>query len=293
MRPPPVETANPHSVRSLLRVLCAAALTLWHPGVALAQSAKSEHVIAPAIASNGNTDRGLALMNAFRDSLPSHSGNRLRCTSCHLDNGTRPNAMPWLGSAARYPRYRGRRGGEESLAQRVNDCITRSLAGRPLPESGRDMRDMLAYLGTLNGTRPIGPDTVKLMGSERAGRPLYTTECARCHGGAGAGLVAPAVWGRDSYSIGAGLARQTVLATFVSLNMPHDKSGSLTAQQSADIAAFVLAQPRQDHPGKEADWPKGDPPNDVAYSTRAAKAAGKPMPLARPLLPRRIHPRTP
>ena len=238
-----------------------------------------------------NPARGLALMNAFRDSLPDFSGNRLRCTSCHLDNGTRPMAMPWLGTAARYPRYRGRRGSEETLAQRVNECIARSLAGRPLPEDGRNMLDMLAYLETLNGdARPTGPDTVRLEGSVRLGRPLYAKECARCHGATGAGLLAPAVWGRRSYSIGAGLARQTVLATFVRLNMPHDKAGTLTAQQSADVAAYVLMQPRQDHPGKEGDWPKGDPPADVAYATRAAQAVGKPMPASRPLLPRRISP---
>jgi thiosulfate dehydrogenase len=218
----------------------------------------------------------------------------LRCTSCHLDNGTRPNAMSWIGSAARYPRYRGRRGSEETLPQRINECIARSLAGRPLPEDGRSMRDMIAYLESLNtGARPLGPDTVSLAGDARSGRSVYTRECARCHGASGSGLIAPAVWGRRSYSIGAGLARQTVLATFVHLNMPHDRAGTLTAQQAADVAAFVLAQPRQDHPGKELDWPKGDPPADAAYATIAAKAAGKVMPAPRPLLPRRVKPTVP
>ena len=84
-----------------------------------------------------------------------------------------------------------------------------------------------------------------------------------------------------------------MLATFVSLNMPHDRAGTLTAQQAADVAAFVLSQPRQDHPGKERDWPKGDPPADVAYVTVAAKAAGKPLPAHRPLLPRRVKPNLP
>ena len=243
-------------------------------------------------ATSGNAERGLALVTEFRDSLPAHSGNALRCVSCHLDNGTRPTAMSWLGTAARYPRYRARPGYEETLARRVNECIARSLAGRMLPEDGQEMRDMLAYLETLRAMpRPAAVDSVKLVGDVARGDLGYAKSCARCHGTSGAGMpVAPAVWGSDSYAIGAGMARQFTLATFVRHNMPFDHADTLTAQEAADIAAFVLTQPRQDHPGKERDWPKGDPPVDVAYTTSAAAAAGKPLPPARPLLPRRVSP---
>jgi thiosulfate dehydrogenase len=231
-------------------------------------------------------------MSAFRDSMPANSGNGLRCVSCHLDNGTRPTAMPWTGTAARFPRYRARPGYEESLAQRVNECIARSLAGRMIPENGRDMRDMLAYLETLRKEpRPPAVDSVRLVGNTVRGKQGYAANCARCHGPRGAGIPgAPAVWGPLSYSIGAGMSRQFTLATFLRHNMPFDRSSVLSDRQAADIAAYVLAQPRQDHPGKERDWPKGDPPSDVAYATIAATAAGKPIPLARPLLRRRVSP---
>jgi thiosulfate dehydrogenase len=58
--------------------------------------------------------------------------------------------------------------------------------------------------------------------------------------------------------------------------MPFDQPGTLTDQQAFDVAAFVVAQPRPDFPGKQFDWPHGDPPPDVAYSTLAAakKSAG-------------------
>ena len=245
-----------------------------------------------ATAQSGDATRGLALMQSFRDSLPANSGNGLRCVSCHLDNGTRATAMPWTGSAARYPRYRARPGYEETLARRVNECIARSLAGRMLPEAGSDMRDMLAYLETLRTLpRPAGVDSVKLAGRVVPGRRGYAAQCARCHGANGAGLpIAPAVWGRQSFSVGAGMSRQFTLATFLRHNMPFDHSITLDDRQAADIAAFVLAQPRQDHPGKERDWPKGDAPPDVAYATEAATAAGTPLPPRRPLLPRRISP---
>ena len=239
-----------------------------------------------------NATRGFALLNNFRDSLPAHSGNRLRCTSCHLDNGSRPAAMPWLGTTTRYPRYRERPGKEESLARRINECIARSLAGKMVPEGGQDMRDMVAAIGTLRDTpRPPDARVVKVAGQPEAGRDGYAAQCARCHGTTGEGTpLAPAVWGADSYSIGAGLARQFSLATFLRHNMPHDKPASLSDQEAADIAAFVLTQPRQDHPGKERDWPKGDAPADVAYSTRAADSLGRAAPTSRPLLARRVAP---
>jgi thiosulfate dehydrogenase len=134
------------------------------------------------------------------------------------------------------------------------------------------------------------PDTVRLAGDSLRGAQQYVTQCARCHAASGRGAVAPAVVGSRSYSIGAGMARQNVLATFLRWNMPHDQPGTLPPQAAADIAAWVLRQPRPDHPGKERDWPKGDPPSDVAYATTAARAKGLPLPASRPLLRRRVLP---
>jgi thiosulfate dehydrogenase len=82
--------------------------------------------------------------------------------------------------------------------------------------------------------------------------------------------VAPPLWGPRSFNIGAGMARARTAASFIRDNMPFDLPGSLTDQQAFDVAAFVVAQPRPDYPGKELDWPRGDAPPDVAYPTRAA-----------------------
>jgi thiosulfate dehydrogenase len=274
--------------RSRVRALVLVVLALAVRGV----SAQTVPGGAPQRDASGDPIRGLALMSAFRDSLPRHSGNRLRCVSCHLDNGTRATAMPWSGTATRYPRYRARPGTEESLARRVNECIARSLAGRMLHEDSREMRDMLAYIETLRDKpRPQSVDSVLIAGVASRGRRGYAATCTRCHGVAGEGTAtAPAVWGSASYSIGAGLARQFSLATFLRHNMPFDHAISLSDQQAADIAAYVLTRPRQDHPGKERDWPKGDAPPDVAYATTSARAAGAPLPKTRPLLRRRVSP---
>ena len=199
--------------------------------------------------------------------------------------------MSWIGVTQRFPKYRSRRGGIETIQQRVNECVGRSLAGRMLAEDGDAMRDIVAYLDSLTSEPlPARPDTVRLAGDTVRGAQAYQATCARCHAANGAGAIAPAVFGVKSYSVGAGMSRQNTLATFLRWNMPYDKAGTLDAQQAADIAAYVLRRPRQDHPGKEHDWPNGDAPSDVAYATDAARTRGAALPPARPLLRRRVAP---
>src|SRR5437667_10869470 len=105
--------------------------------------------------------RGRALLTATRDSLPRHVGNRLRCTSCHLDAGRRVTGS-WLGVFARYPQYRARSGTVETIEYRVNDCFRRSMNGTALDPAGADMRDIVAYFalparGAPESPPPAGP----------------------------------------------------------------------------------------------------------------------------------------
>ncbi|MDX2194500.1 MAG: c-type cytochrome [Gemmatimonadales bacterium] len=234
----------------------------------------------------GDPVRGRALLTATKDSLPGHVGNALRCTSCHLDDGRRPHAMPWVGVLGRYPQVRPREAREVSIEARVNGCIERSLAGRALPPGGRDMRDIVAYFGTLAQPAGAGPEAIgagtrrlaPLVPDTARGRALYAAECARCHGADGAGTaLATAVWGAGAYNIGAGMARLYTAAAFIQANMPFDRPGSLTPQQAHDVAAYINAQPRQDFPRKHRDYPRGDAPPDAAYATDAAPGADRPV----------------
>lgn len=238
--------------------------------------------------------RGLAILLAPRDSLPEYVGANLRCTSCHLDEGRRPHANPWSGAYARYPRYVERTGALASLEDRVNYCFTRSLAGSAIPVRSTEMRDIIAYLRFLSVGIPVGtlvagkgtPALPRLTGDSARGAVVYATQCARCHGSDGRGIPpAPALWGEESYSIGASAARRSVFASFVRYNMPFDEPGILTDQEAYDVAAFVDAHPRPDLPGKERDWPNGDAPYDVPYATRGHAAHAPPARL----LPRK-HP---
>src|SRR5689334_10612294 len=111
--------------------------------------------------------RGLALLTHTRDSLPAYVGGTLNCTSCHLDEGRRPNAAPLVGVFARYPRFMDRSGAVVPLEDRINYCFTRSLAGSKLPPDSREMQDIVAYLsfisqGVPNGEHLKGEGLVKM-----------------------------------------------------------------------------------------------------------------------------------
>jgi Cytochrome c len=76
--------------------------------------------------------RGRALIHATHDSLPSHVGASLNCANCHIADGTQRDAMPLVGSYARFPVYRARSGRVELIENRINDCFERSMNGKAL-----------------------------------------------------------------------------------------------------------------------------------------------------------------
>jgi len=235
--------------------------------------------------------RGLALITATSESLPRFVGGNLNCTSCHLDEGRRSTAAPLTGVFARYPKYIDRTGAVVSMEDRVNYCMTRSLAGSRLPNDSREMQDMLAYLAFMARGVPIGshlpsegmPAMPRLEGNIVRGDSLYGAACARCHGADGSGMAkVPALWGAKSFSIGASMARVERAASFIRHNMPFDNPGTLSDTDAFDVAAFITSKPRPDMPNKAHDWPYGGAPADVPYDTKGHLAFQPP-----PLLPRK------
>lgn len=224
--------------------------------------------------------RGKALLAFTRDSLPAHVGNRLQCVSCHPDNGTRRNVMPWVGVYARFPQYRSRVGGIQVIEDRINDCFKRSMNGTALVPESRDMRDIIAYFAFLSSGYPVFaqvegqsfPRVPPLAGDTTRGASTFAAKCSVCHGADGAGTdVFPALWGPGSYNIGAGMARVQTAAAFIKVAMPQTAPGTLTDQEAYDLAAYINSRPRPDFPGKELDWPNGDPPPDVAYPVNSKR----------------------
>ena len=234
--------------------------------------------------------RGLFILRHTRDSLPNYAPSSLNCTSCHLEDGTRLEAAPLTGSFARFPKYMPRAGAVVPLADRVNYCFTRSLAGNRLPVESREMQDILAYLAYISTGVPVGtkiagakglldpPDT--LSGDKARGEKVFAGTCSACHGPDGQGMPGiPALWGPKSFSIGASMARVERAASFVQRNMPLGQGGTLSWQEAFDVAAYINSHPRPDSPGKEGDWPLGGAPADVPYATAGHVAFNPPASL--------------
>lgn len=201
--------------------------------------------------------------------------NGMNCQNCHLDAGTRPFGNNYSAVASTYPKFRARSGGIETMEKRVNDCIERSLNGKPLSNESREMKAILAWFRWLGsnvekGIAPSGSGLVSLSFLDRAASPekgeiLYAQKCTICHGRegqgqrmpGGPGWFYPPLWGEDSYNTGAGLYRLSRFAGYIKANMPlgatYDQP-QLTDEEAWDIAAFVNTQPR---PIKDlsADWP--------------------------------------
>ncbi|HEY3286093.1 MAG TPA: c-type cytochrome [Gemmatimonadaceae bacterium] len=235
--------------------------------------------------------RGLALLVATRDSLPSHVGNDLHCTSCHLNKGRKPFGNPWVGVANRYPAEWARTGTTVTLEDRINDCFRRGLNGKPLTAGSAEMRDIVAYMTWLSKELPkgahkgLGVDSIPLIAPDTVrGKTQFAMYCSRCHGADGQGgknlgveHPGPPLWGPRSWTIGSGMGHQRIIAAFVHHHMPFDAPGFVADSIANDVAGFILSRPRPDFPGKELDWPKGGAPDDLPYrvKSQAAAAAAK------------------
>ena len=188
-------------------------------------------------------------------------GNKMNCTNCHQDGGTKPYSFNLMYSHASYPQYRAREGKILTLAERVNNCVMRPHNGKPLPLDGEEMVAFLSYFKWINSFAPQGKpfDGAKNMSVEFPldaaspvrGKVLFEQHCARCHGNDGEGqmnanqstYVYPPLWGKNSYQPGSSMHRVIKQAQWLKANMPYDKvllgQPFLTDEQALDIAAFV------------------------------------------------------
>ncbi len=181
-------------------------------------------------------------------------GARLACASCHLKDGTTPYAAPMIGIAPLFPEFSQRAKRMISLKDRIDECFIRSENGRPLPEDGKEMAAMVAYIESLStqkegGAEPSGRGLVNLpalSGNPQRGEAIYTAQCAACHGseGNGIGSTFPPIWGPESFNDGAGMYGLVNMAAFVIKNMPPTSPGSLTPQQAFDLSAYIHSKPR-------------------------------------------------
>jgi thiosulfate dehydrogenase len=105
--------------------------------------------------------------------------------------------MPLMGVWGQFPQYRAREGAVDTLEDRINGCMERSMNGRALPLESREMRAFSAYMrwlstGVPDGAKLKGAGTLKIKEPARAanlgrGAEIFSQICAGCHGAAGLG----------------------------------------------------------------------------------------------------------
>ncbi len=205
-----------------------------------------------------------------------HITNGMNCQNCHIDAGAKAYGNCFSAVASTYPTFRPRSGKIESIQFRINDCLQRSLNGKPIDSLSKEMIAMVAYLKWIGkdvpkGVKPKGAGTEELQFMKRAADPekgklVYTAKCQTCHQKNGDGLFKtgdttyqyPPLWGTHSYNTGAGLFRLTKFAGYVKNSMPFGasyQSPQLTNEEAWDVAAFVNSQPRPQKSFPQ-DWPK-------------------------------------
>lgn len=186
-------------------------------------------------------------------------GGNLNCTSCHFSGGNTiggPQAgISLAGSATQFPAYHPRTKKVITLQDRINECFTKSMNGKPLPLDSELMLAIVTYLHWISKDLPmygnipwlrLPPLKTTHLPNPHEGRRVYEKYCAICHRTDGSGGDhAPALWGMDSFNDAAGMNKISIFASFVYWNMPYnDNTPVLSEEEALDVASYVLSKPR-------------------------------------------------
>jgi thiosulfate dehydrogenase len=291
---------NPEATRGMGRVMALCALV---GAITIAVTLASGRVSlpapkTPAIAA-ATEEYGRRLISQTTEYLGPDVANpnmrrmnsRLACASCHLGAGAEPGTLSLATAFDRYPRISPRSGGNETIQDRINGCMMRSMNGSALAEDSPEMIAMTAYLRFLaqedagtsaskkKAREPAAFRTPNRAADLRHGEEVFGKRCAACHGRDGAGLPAakdlvhgfvfPPLWGPNGFNDGAGMHRALTAAKFVKARMPLGNA-DLNDDDAFDVAAYLNSQPRPHRGGLERDYPdRAKKPVDTPYGPYA------------------------
>jgi thiosulfate dehydrogenase len=187
-------------------------------------------------------------------------GNKMNCTNCHLESGTKPFGLNFFDSHHTYPQYRARENAILTMSDRVNNCITRPHNGIELKLESKEMTAIVSYIKWVGegynpkknegyGLKKMRYDSLRADATR--GEAVYLKHCKTCHQEDGQGVMLgdnstyqyPPLWGMKSYQEGSSMHRVLKAARFIKYNMPNlttkfDKP-TLTDQEALDVAAYV------------------------------------------------------
>src|SRR5665213_1941735 len=225
------------------------------------------------------------------DAKMRHMDSRLACASCHIGAGVDPGNLSLATAFNKYPRISPRSASQETIEERINGCMMRSMNGHALSEKSPEMIAMVSYLhfladrdaatgaGQRKAHEPTAFKTPNPSADLKAGETVFAKRCSACHGQDGAGLAAapdpihgfvfPPLWGPNSFNDGAGMHRVLTAARFIKARMPLG-SADLTDQEAFDVAAFINSKPRPEMQGLASDYPdRRKKPADTGYGPYA------------------------
>jgi len=196
---------------------------------------------------------------------PGYVGNRLRCSSCHLDAGRKANSAPLWAAYVAYPAYRSKNHHVNTFAERLQGCFVYSMNGKAPPLGDPILVALESYSYWLATGAPIDPNLPgrgypkparpHLPANFKRGQQVFIQHCALCHGADGAGqnaedgsMAFPALWGDGSFNWGAGMAGIGNAAAFIQANMPLSQGGTLNDQQAWDVATYMDSHERPQDP---------------------------------------------
>ncbi|TXT31306.1 MAG: cytochrome c class I [Chitinophagaceae bacterium] len=201
--------------------------------------------------------------------------NGQNCQNCHLQAGTLVFANNYGSVASSYPKFRARSGRLENIYKRVNDCLERSLNGKALDTTSKEMQAIVAYINHIGSNVPKGQHAagsglkdmayLKRAADPIKGKAVYVTKCQSCHQANGEGVLQPdkveysfpPLWGKHSFNDGAGLYRISNFAKYIKYNMPlgvTHENPQLSDEEAWDVSAYVITQSRP-HLEVPNDWP--------------------------------------
>ena len=167
------------------------------------------------------------------------------CSTCHGMNAQGTSQAPSLvgaGSAAvDFQMSTGRMPAKESGAQNER---------KPVTFTPQQISDIAAYVQSL-GVGPTIPDATQVdtTGADTGlGSMLFSTNCAQCHGYAGAGGAL--TYGKRAPSLNAATPTQIYEAMLTGPEaMPVFGDGTITPQEKKDIIAFITQTRTETNPG--------------------------------------------
>jgi ubiquinol-cytochrome c reductase cytochrome c subunit len=167
------------------------------------------------------------------------------CATCHgLDAQGTTQAPSLIGAGAAAVDFQmstGRMPAKELGAE--NDR-------KPTDFTTAEIHDIAAYIASLGGGPAIPPESaVSLEGANTAlGEELFSTNCAQCHGFAGAGGAL--TYGKSAPSLNASTPTQIYEAMLTGPEaMPVFGDGTITPAEKRDIIAYIIDTRNEANPG--------------------------------------------